>query len=274
MVDKAPFQRLSDAYMRGVETARTDIFRHVYERFHGGLVPPGRILSPSEKLQKWQPVQQQDPYYTEFFKERSEFLRKFTKDDREAALMAWQDTLKIDDDLERTAARESRRKSDLRMVPIGSITQAQGRNHRGYDVAYPGQFPLYAPTDGLTIFSGEDPVSGVHAVIGTRRPDLWGEYYTGIGFKPIIGKGYVTLGHLNSVNVERGQPIQAGQIIGTIGSTGNSTAEHLHIEAGQGKPFSRQALLQPGKPQIPDVFSNQAPNITNESMVSPNNGVF
>lgn len=270
MADESPFQRLSAAYQRGIDDARTGIFRRVYESYFGGLIPPGRVMTPAEKLKTWQPIREQDPYYSEFFKQRMEFLKQFSRDDREAAIQAWEDVLKIDDDLDKTAARESARQQKLQTVPIGSITQAQGRNHRGYDVAFPGQFPIYAPTDALGIFAGEDEVSGIHGVLGTRQPDVWAEYFTGIGFKPLdVNKGYVTVGHLNQVNFAPGQIIKPGDLIGTVGSTGQSTAEHLHIEAGAGRPFSRQALLQPGKPQIPDIFSNQ---VTNESMVGPDGG--
>jgi len=45
------------------------------------------------------------------------------------------------------------------------------------------------------------------------------------------GSGYETAyGHLNAIKVRQGQRISKGQVIGAVGSTGRSTAPHLHYE--------------------------------------------
>ncbi|MBT88179.1 MAG: M23 family metallopeptidase [Candidatus Marinimicrobia bacterium] len=45
------------------------------------------------------------------------------------------------------------------------------------------------------------------------------------------GYGYTTLfGHLSNYNVEKGQKVKRGDIIGRSGNTGRSTAPHLHYE--------------------------------------------
>ena len=45
---------------------------------------------------------------------------------------------------------------------------------------------------------------------------------------------YTSYSHLSSVNVEVGEEVTAGEKVGEVGSTGNSTGSHLHFEVSQG----------------------------------------
>lgn len=61
--------------------------------------------------------------------------------------------------------------------------------------------------------------------------DHYGE--TGYGHYVVIdhGGGYQTVyGHCSSVIVNEGQQVKQGQVVGLVGSTGNSTGPHLHFE--------------------------------------------
>ncbi|MFZ4705186.1 MAG: M23 family metallopeptidase [Bacteroidales bacterium] len=59
----------------------------------------------------------------------------------------------------------------------------------------------------------------------------------GYGNSILISHGfsYETLyAHLSKINVQRGQIIKRGQLIGLVGNTGKSTAPHLHYEVHKG----------------------------------------
>ena len=59
------------------------------------------------------------------------------------------------------------------------------------------------------------------------------DWYGGYGNAVVIdhGNGLTTLfGHLSRVNVQPGQPVKAGQLIGFLGTTGRSTGPHVHYE--------------------------------------------
>ena len=55
----------------------------------------------------------------------------------------------------------------------------------------------------------------------------------GYGYLVVIdhGNGYVTkYGHASKLLVSKGERVVAGQVIAEVGTTGNSTGNHLHFE--------------------------------------------
>lgn len=88
--------------------------------------------------------------------------------------------------------------------------------HYGMDFTAPTGTDIYATGDGK--------------VIQVRKSKR------GYGNKIVIdhGFGYRTLyGHLSRFNVKKGQKVKRGDVIGYVGSTGLSTAPHLHYEVMQ-----------------------------------------
>ena len=88
-----------------------------------------------------------------------------------------------------------------------------GGTHTGLDIAAPTGTKIYAAAGGT--------VSTIKSLTGS-----YGNYL-------IInhGNGVQTLyGHCNSILVSEGQSVSQGQAIATVGSTGNSTGSHLHLE--------------------------------------------
>lgn len=92
--------------------------------------------------------------------------------------------------------------------------------HRGVDFQAAFGTNILAANSG-TVTKAYNPYEGQNT-----SPGSYGNYI-------VIdhGGGLVTLyGHLKSVMVSEGQQVQAGQLIGLAGSTGNSTGPHLHFE--------------------------------------------
>lgn len=96
----------------------------------------------------------------------------------------------------------------------GSISQSYWGGHPAIDMASYTGAAVKAADGGFVTLAG-------------------GGWNGGYGNHVIIdhGNGFTTLyAHLNSIFVSSGESVAAGQQIGTVGNTGNSTGPHLHFE--------------------------------------------
>ncbi len=86
-------------------------------------------------------------------------------------------------------------------------------NHWGIDVAGDLNDPLYVVDNGVIVYAG------------------WSDWGYGNVVAIDHGNGWQSLyGHLESLNVSCGSFVVQGDIIGYMGSTGNSSGPHLHYE--------------------------------------------
>jgi len=80
----------------------------------------------------------------------------------------------------------------------------------------------------FTASTGTNVMATGNGVIETIESKMWG-----YGNVVVINHGYgykTRYAHLSGFNVKKGQKVTRGQIIGYVGSTGKSTAPHLHYE--------------------------------------------
>ena len=106
------------------------------------------------------------------------------------------------------SGRISSRFSNSRMHPILEIFRA----HRGVDLSAPMGTRIVAPADGRVHFVG------------------WRLGY-GLTIEVSHSGNIMTLyAHCRTSRVREGQVVAAGQVIGTVGSSGLSTGPHVHFE--------------------------------------------
>jgi len=109
----------------------------------------------------------------------------------------------------------------LRNHPIKKRVQ----HHHGIDLAAPKGAPIRAIAAGQVMYA--DPFGGYGKIVVLRHPSGLTSHY----------------GHCEALNVKIGDKVSAGDIIGTVGSTGLSTGPHLHFE-----------IRKEGKPQNPEQY--------------------
>ncbi|GAB4514206.1 MAG: hypothetical protein OHK0046_15990 [Anaerolineae bacterium] len=162
-----------------------------------------------------------------------------------------------------------------------SITQRYREpGHPGFDMGSQTGTVLRAPTDAVCIrrivctkCTEDKPNRNPNAQF--QCPDLYGDIAWGYGYgnfmvlrfdytlmpKPLRdemdkrnlkgGFAYLLLAHLSRMDVQLGQSVRAGTVVGATGNTGCSTAPHLHFEVRIGKDtdvdnkWSKQTPVNP-----------------------------
>ena len=105
-----------------------------------------------------------------------------------------------------------------------------GSMHAALDISGTGHgSPLYAAKDGVVVTATTHYSLGKYVVIQHAN-----NYYT-------------LYAHMAAHKVSQGQTVSRGQVIGTMGSTGNSTGTHLHFAVSIGMPYEGGSFFDPWK---------------------------
>ena len=137
-------------------------------------------------------------------------------------------------------------------VPHATITQGFGPTpftfeagyagyphfHTGIDLAVPLGTPVFAAADGVVVLA-RPMTDASGALVG------YGNYVViqhTAGLKTLYG-------HLLAIGVKEGDVVRRGQLVGLVGSTGNSTGPHTHFEVRiDNSPIDPMQLLAQATP--------------------------
>ena len=99
---------------------------------------------------------------------------------------------------------------------FGEVDAFGNAGHRGTDIPAPEGTPILAAHSGTVLVSGWNDSYGNQVLLDN-------------------GAGLSTrYAHMTATAVTAGETVTAGQVIGYVGSTGDSTGNHLHFEVMQG----------------------------------------
>jgi len=141
--------------------------------------------------------------------------------------------------------------NDIWLLPLDDYTFTSpygirwGKLHAGVDLAAPEGMPYKAVHGGKVIQAG---------------------YYGGYGYAVTVQNTdgtEVIYAHSRRVLVQVGQEVKAGQVLGEVGSTGNSYGTHLHLEVHvHGQPCDPIPFLRDRgvdiKLQVESVYAGMA----------------
>lgn len=111
-----------------------------------------------------------------------------------------------------------------RPSPFGNGTHT---NHSGIDFGAPLGTPIYAVAPGVVEYAGFN--TGGYGNLVVLAHDLDGDGENDV---------FTMYAHQSEILVQKDTIVTGGQVIGKVGSTGNSTGAHLHFEMRWGKVYS------------------------------------
>jgi len=206
------------------------------------LPPPSPPDKSSKASESSEPMQYSSPIRGEevsiLEKERPKLVSRLHLDLMELSKEAFQREQTLKELKDFLHAQKSVLLSMPSLWPVlGRITSAFGetrfssssggtRPHMGIDIAAPTGTPIAATADGVVLIAGMESEYGRLVCVDH-------------------GHGYTTMyGHLNVIHVKPGDRVQAGKILGTVGTSGYTTGPHLHYEVRMyGRPVNPFSYL-------------------------------
>jgi murein DD-endopeptidase MepM/ murein hydrolase activator NlpD len=129
-----------------------------------------------------------------------------------------------------------------RTYPYGSTNGGRLQIHHGVDMENPRGTPILAAADGVVFYAGSD----LETKFGPQN-----DYYGNLVViehpfqSPDGQKVYSLYGHMQRLDVQTGQDVKRGQVIGIVGDKGVAYGPHLHFEVRVGNPNDFDATRNP-----------------------------
>ncbi|MCB0252327.1 MAG: M23 family metallopeptidase [Anaerolineae bacterium] len=114
----------------------------------------------------------------------------------------------------------------------GIVSQGYHAGHLAIDIASYYGAKVYASAGGRVVYA-------------RFSPDGW------LGFRVVISHGnglQTAYNHMSDIYVEEGETVSRGQMIGQVGSTGNSTGPHVHFQVYSGSVRANPLNYLPPSP--------------------------
>jgi murein DD-endopeptidase MepM/ murein hydrolase activator NlpD len=160
----------------------------------------------------------------------SEIHQRPSTSTTQAAFLSPQDIRQLDADLQQIVGALQGRQEKLDHTPSVSPVDPQeswisssygvrispftGKEqfHPGVDIAGAEKTPIVTPAKGTIAFVGKDGALGM--TVRIKHDSVYESTY----------------GHLDKASVKKGQHVDRGDVIGSMGNSGRSTGHHLHYE--------------------------------------------